>query len=103
MKTKMVMIIFLVTGLTLVSMQTYGQTKKNATMDMPATKYTCPQHPDFVSDKPGKCRCGMDLVAVKKDGNMKDNNSGMKNEGMKNDSKDMEMKNDSAMMKKETM
>jgi hypothetical protein len=27
------------------------------------TAYTCPHHPDVVSDKPGKCpKCGMDLV-----------------------------------------
>jgi Heavy metal binding domain len=26
-------------------------------------QYTCPMHPDVVSDKPGKCpKCGMDLV-----------------------------------------
>ena len=25
--------------------------------------YTCPMHPDVISDKPGKCpKCGMDLV-----------------------------------------
>lgn len=32
-----------------------------------ATKqlYTCPMHPDVISDKPGKCpKCGMDLVPV---------------------------------------
>ncbi len=28
-----------------------------------ATKYTCPMHPEVVSDKPGKCsKCGMNLV-----------------------------------------
>lgn len=31
----------------------------------PAASYTCPMHPDVVSDKPGKCpKCGMDLVST---------------------------------------
>ena len=33
----------------------------------PAAKqlYTCPMHPDVISDEPGKCpKCGMDLVPV---------------------------------------
>jgi len=31
-----------------------------------AVKYTCPMHPDVISDKPGKCpNCGMDLVEKK--------------------------------------
>jgi hypothetical protein len=30
------------------------------------TVYTCPMHPDVVSNKPGKCpKCGMELVAKK--------------------------------------
>jgi len=30
--------------------------------------YTCPMHPEVVSDKEGSCpRCGMDLVKVEKD------------------------------------
>jgi len=31
-----------------------------------AQKYTCPMHPEVISDKPGKCpKCGMNLVPVK--------------------------------------
>ena len=31
-----------------------------------ATQYTCPHHPEVVSDKAGKCpKCGMDLVPKK--------------------------------------
>ncbi len=38
--------------------------------------YTCPMHPEVVSDKPGKCpKCGMELI--------------MKHEGMKNDENEM--------------
>ena len=35
--------------------------------EQPAAKqlYTCPMHPDVISDKPGKCpKCGMNLVPV---------------------------------------
>lgn len=31
-----------------------------------AVTYTCPMHPEILSDKPGKCpKCGMDLVVKK--------------------------------------
>ncbi len=30
-----------------------------------ATRYTCPMHPEVVSETPGRCpKCGMDLVAA---------------------------------------
>jgi len=32
------------------------------------TVYTCPMHPEVISDKPGQCpKCGMNLVLKKKD------------------------------------
>ena len=32
-----------------------------------AMAYTCPMHPDVISDKPGTCpKCGMDLIEKKK-------------------------------------
>ena len=44
-------------------------TKKNTTkttMKPDAKKYTCPEHPDVVMNKPGKCsKCGMALVEKK--------------------------------------
>lgn len=36
------------------------------TVQAAAEKYTCPMHPEVVSDKPGKCpKCGMALVLKK--------------------------------------
>lgn len=35
-----------------------------------AVQYTCPMHPEVISDKPGKCpKCGMDLVEKKEGSN----------------------------------
>jgi hypothetical protein len=47
------------------SFGTFAQTTKPAPKKETASqvKYTCPMHPEYVSDKPGKCpKCGMTLV-----------------------------------------
>lgn len=42
-----------------------GSEMTNPKQDM-AAPYTCPMHPEVMSDKPGKCpKCGMDLVKKK--------------------------------------
>jgi hypothetical protein len=39
---------------------------KDTTRAIVKTKYTCPMHPEVISDKQGKCpKCGMTLVKVK--------------------------------------
>jgi hypothetical protein len=36
------------------------------TSDSAKVVYTCPMHPEVISNKPGKCpKCGMDLVIKK--------------------------------------
>ncbi len=46
---------------------TTEKTTTKTTKKVPEVMYTCPEHPDYVSNKPGKCpKCGMALV-VKKD------------------------------------
>ena len=42
--------------------------KQHPQAALPATpQFTCPMHPEIISDQPGKCqKCEMDLVPVKK-------------------------------------
>ena len=54
------------------TVQTNKQQKKTVSEKV---VYTCPMHPEVLTDKPGKCpKCGMDMVEkkeVKKDGTKK--------------------------------
>jgi len=45
---------------------TPAQAQPAAEVRAEAKKYTCPMHPEVITDKPGKCpKCGMTLVPVK--------------------------------------
>jgi hypothetical protein len=120
MKNKLLFTAILATVLTFVSFETnqlFGQSSE-ATMVMKDTtmKYTCLHHPEVVSDKPGKCACGMDLVVMKdkdkrskstqmKEDKMMDNSDRMKNDAMEDPKgmKQNKMEKDSTMMKKGKM
>ena len=40
--------------------------KQTVTKEVAKAEYTCPMHPDVISDKPGDCpKCGMALVEKK--------------------------------------
>ena len=70
MKTKFFYSVILVAGLAFAGTafnNVYGQTPKTTNTKVKAVMYTCPEHPEVVMNKPGKCpKCGMALV-VKKD------------------------------------
>jgi hypothetical protein len=66
---KLIILLFVLTG----AMFSFAQTSKPK---IPAGKsdsaasyiYTCPMHPEIITDKPGKCpKCGMTLVKKKVD------------------------------------
>jgi hypothetical protein len=94
MKSKFFLPLILIAGLTFVNFsisQVYGQTPQSKTEKQQAVKYTCPDHPEIVQDKPGTCPKDGKKLVEKKDmpkGNMK--TSG--------DSTKMKMKHDNSKM-----
>jgi len=76
------------------------ETTKNTTEQQVAREYTCPMHPEVVTDKPGKCpKCGMTLV--QKTNKKQDDTHNMHNmKDMKKIDDATKMKHDSAKMEK---
>lgn len=66
MKSRFYLILFLFIAITVTFIACNSQNNKNGTTEQKGTEkvvYTCPMHPEVISDKPGKCpKCGMDLV-----------------------------------------
>ncbi|MBA4054748.1 MAG: hypothetical protein C0490_08560 [Marivirga sp.] len=61
MKTYLVFLIFYMATLPL-----FAQHDSTKTQPVATVAYTCPMHPDVISDIPGKCpKCGMDLIQKK--------------------------------------
>ena len=67
MKTTIILTLFAAFALVMAPAISFGVESKPVTAASPAAqKYTCPMHPEVISDKPGKCpKCGMNLVPVK--------------------------------------
>lgn len=60
------MLFVILTGVLTTFAQTGKPAPKSKTDSVVKTVYTCPMHPEVISDKPGKCpKCGMELVAKK--------------------------------------
>jgi len=104
MKSKLLLPVILIAGFMLVSLtlnQVNGQTQQNKQVKQETVKYTCPEHPEVVQDKPGKCpKCGMTLVE-KKDKSKGTMNQTCDSTKMKSDNKTM--MHDSTSMKKVQM
>ena len=100
MKRRILLSIILLTATFAVGsfVQTASAQDQKAKKEMKAEKkYYCPHHPDLVSDKPGKCDCGMELVEMKDMDKMPDQKN-MKMDTMKGDMKKMDK--DKKMMDK---
>jgi hypothetical protein len=92
-----VLLLMFVSNLSSNQMNAQTPTIKPMTDQQSSKKYTCPMHPEIVTDKPGKCpKCGMTLVEKtdKKQGGMHNMHN------MKNMNDTTMMKHDSTKMKK---
>lgn len=64
---KKVIILSVVSMLSIASFSQTGQ-GKTKTENSKTVIYTCPMHPEIISDKAGKCpKCGMNLIVKKAD------------------------------------
>jgi len=88
MKKILILVIILTTGtLTTFAQSTKNTQAKSKTDTTAKAVYTCPMHPEVISDKPGKCpKCGMTLVKKKSDNSMKGMKMDGSMKGMKMDS-----------------
>jgi uncharacterized paraquat-inducible protein A len=63
--------ILMMAVLTIMSVSVFAQDttkQKNKKVKTEMVSYSCPMHPEIISDKPGKCsKCGMDLTKSKKE------------------------------------
>jgi hypothetical protein len=77
MKKLILFFIVSVPGMSVLHTSAYAQTGKNkisATDTVVKKVYTCPMHPEVISDRPGKCpKCGMELVEKKMPAKKKQN------------------------------
>jgi hypothetical protein len=66
---KLIILLFVLTGTTFSFAQTPKQKMPESKSDSTGKYvYTCPMHPEIITDKPGKCpKCGMTLVKKKVD------------------------------------
>jgi transcription initiation factor IIE alpha subunit len=66
---KLIILLFVMTGSTYSFAQTTKPKMLNSKSDTTGKYvYTCPMHPEVITDKPGSCpRCGMTLVKKKVD------------------------------------
>ncbi|MEI6765301.1 MAG: heavy metal-binding domain-containing protein [Bacteroidota bacterium] len=66
MKTRIFLVVIGLATMSIAFTACSSQNKKTEPTEQNGTEkvvYTCPMHPEVISDKPGKCpKCGMELV-----------------------------------------